>query len=197
MIAMPSPKTPPEPRLLTVAEYAALGETEHGYTELQEGHLLVTPSPRPKHNIAAGRLRGQIDLQIPPHLEVIDNMDVNLELAPPDQAGFVRRPDLIIVTQAAVARTDADGSLLLASDTLLAVEVVSPRSSRRTDHVIKRSEYADAGIPHYWIIDLDTPVSMVVCHLAGEFGYQDSMCATGTVKLDDPFPLTIDLDRLS
>ena len=196
MIAMPNPTTPPEPRLLTVAEYAALGETERGYTELQEGHLLVTPSPRPKHNIASGRLRTQLEHQIPAHLEVIESMDVDLELAPADQPGFVRQPDLIIVTQAAVVRTDADGSLLRASDTLLAVEIVSPVSSRRTDHVIKRGEYADAGIPHYWIIDLDTPVSMVVCHLAGEFGYQDSMSAMGMIKLDEPFPLTIDLDRL-
>lgn len=197
MTALPDPMTPPEPRLLTVAEYAALGETEHGYTELQEGHLLVTPSPRPRHNIASGRLHTQLEHQIPAYLEVIENMDVDLELAPPDQPGFVRRPDLIIVTQDAVVRTDADGSLLRASDTLLAVEIVSPGSSRRTDHVIKRGEYADAGIPHYWIIDLDTPVSMVVCHLAGEFGYQDSMCTTGMVKVDDPCALTIDLDRLT
>jgi Uma2 family endonuclease len=30
----------------------------------------------------------------------------------------------------------------------LVVEIVSP-GSHRTDHVIKRGEYADAGIPHY------------------------------------------------
>jgi hypothetical protein len=23
------------------------------------------------------------------------------------------------------------------------------------DHVIKRGEYADTGVPHYWIVDLD------------------------------------------
>ena len=45
--------------------------------------------------------------------------------------------------------------------------------SHRTDHVIKRGEYADAGIPHYWIVDLDNPVTLIDCHPAAEFGYQD------------------------
>ncbi|MGH3611494.1 MAG: Uma2 family endonuclease [Pseudonocardia sp.] len=34
------------------------------------------------------------------------------------------------------------------------MEVLSP-GSHRTDHVAKRADYADAGIPHYWIVDLD------------------------------------------
>jgi hypothetical protein len=34
--------------LYTVGEYAALGETEHR-TELQEGVILVSPSPTPDH----------------------------------------------------------------------------------------------------------------------------------------------------
>ncbi|MGH4024962.1 MAG: hypothetical protein ACRDRV_10290 [Pseudonocardiaceae bacterium] len=58
------------------------------------------------------------------------------------------------------------------------VEIVSA-GSRRMDHVIKRGEYADAAIPHYWIIDIDRPVPLLACHLAGEFGYQDSGAAVG------------------
>lgn len=195
MIAMPRPTTPEEPRLLTVAEYAALGETEPGYTELQEGHLLVSPGAVPDHGAASRQLLLQLVQHMPEHLEVLQDIDVDLELAPPDRPGFVRRPDLMVVARSARRRVRAEGGLVKASDVLLAVEIVSP-GSRRTDHVIKRGEYADAGIPHYWVIDLDTPASMAVCHLAGEFGYQDSMTATGTVKLDEPFPLTVDLDGL-
>ena len=40
------------------------------------------------------------------------------------------------------------------------------------DNVIKHGEYGDAGIPHYWILDLVAPTSMHVWHLADEFGYQ-------------------------
>nr|WP_232323050.1 Uma2 family endonuclease [Hoyosella altamirensis] len=39
--------------------------------------------------------------------------------------------------------------------------------SLSTDYRLKHDEYADAGIPNYWIVDLNEPVSLVVCHLAG------------------------------
>ena len=78
---------------------------------------------------------------------------------------------------------------------LLVVEVVSPGSTR-TDHVLKRSEYADAGIPHYWIVDPSEPVSLLACHQAGEFGYVDGGAVTGTFAASEPFPVEIDLDSL-
>jgi hypothetical protein len=62
--------------------------------------------------------------------------------------------------------------------------------------VIKRSEYADADIPHYWIIDPDPPLSLLSCHLAGPFGYGDSGEVTGTFVTTAPFPVRIELDRL-
>ncbi len=74
---------------------------------------------------------------------------------------------------------------------MVIVEVVSP-GSRRTDHVAKRSEYADAGIAHYWIVDLAQPVSMLACHLAGEFGYADGGTLTGTGRTTEPFRAEID-----
>ena len=54
----------------------------------------------------------------------------------------------------------------------------------------KRGEYADAGIPYYWIVDLDEPVSLFDCHLAEGFGYQDACDIT------EPFPVHLRLDRL-
>ena len=62
--------------------------------------------------------------------------------------------------------------------------------------VPRRGEYADAGIQHYWIIDLDHPVSLVACHLAGEFGYQDAGAVTGVYERIDPFPIRVDLAAL-
>ena len=74
-------------------------------------------------------------------------------------------------------------------------EFVSP-GSKRTDHVAKRADYADAGIPHYWIVDLDEPVSLIACHLAGEFGYVDGGAVTGVFRSTEPFPVEVDLHGL-
>ena len=83
-----------------------------------------------------------------------------------------------------------------ASDVVLVVEFVSP-GSRRMDYKIKRSEYADAGIPHYWIIDVNKGVSLVACELTGDSGYIDSGQTIGTTfTTTKPFPLTIDLTKL-
>lgn len=185
----------PVPHLFTVAEYVALGEIESGYAELQEGHLLMSPSPAVDHNIASGELLLQLAPHLPPDFRLVQDIDVNLELAEPEQPGFVRRPDLVVVRRDAVRRVKGGKGLLRASDVVLAVEIVSP-GSRRTDYMIKRAEYADAGIPNYWIIDLDPPVSLVVCHLAGEFGYQDATAVTGEFTTTIPFPLTVHVDRL-
>ncbi|MET0190049.1 MAG: Uma2 family endonuclease, partial [Pseudonocardia sediminis] len=87
------------------------------------------------------------------------------------------------------------GGIARASDVSLLVEILSP-GSRRTDQVAKRSEYADAGIPHYWILDLSGPVTLLACHLAGEFGYADDGVVTGRVPITDPFTAELDLDAL-
>ena len=78
---------------------------------------------------------------------------------------------------------------------ILAVEIHS-RGTRRTDSVIKYQEYADAGIDHYWMIELDGPPTLTACHRAGEFGYADADPVQGTFATDFPFPARIDLDRL-
>lgn len=188
--------TPQPPRrLLTVEEFAALGEDEQGRSELQEGALVMAPSPRPHHVLAMGRLFLQLQQQVPGDVEVMQDIDVNLELAASNQPGFVRRPDLVIVDKAAPDRAELEGRLIKASEVLVVIEIVSP-GSRRLDNVTKRGEYADAGIPYYWIVDIDRPVSLVACHLTEEFGYLDHGSATGSFATADPFPVKLDLTQL-
>lgn len=187
----------PEPpgRLLTVEAYAALGEDDRYRSELQEGNLVMSPSPAPEHMIVMRKLLVQLDGQLPPELEVIPDIDVDLELAPRGKPGFVRRPDLVVVHQAAVDRVHRHGGILRATEVLVIVEIVSP-GSYRTDHVIKRGEYADAGIPRYWIVDIEAPATLIECHLAGEFGYQDAGPVTGRFVTSEPFPVSLRLDGL-
>ncbi len=197
MTAMPRPHPEPADPIhpLTIAEYAELGETESSYTELIEGNLLMSPSPLPIHNIAMGELFVQLRSAVPDHLRVVQDIDIDLELNPPEKPGFSRRPDLIVLDREEVARTGREGGLVRASEVLIVVEIVSP-SSRRIDHVDKRHDYADAGIPYYWIIDIDDPISLVAYHLTEEFGYQDDQVATGVFRTEVPFPVEVSLGLL-
>jgi Uma2 family endonuclease len=185
---------PPE-RLLTIAEYAELPEDDQHRWELQEGIMVVSPSPAPRHMIVMAGLIVQLTGQLPADLQIIPDVDIDLELVPPDEPGSSRRPDLIVVDRTGIDRVDRDGGLIRASEVRLIVEIVSP-GSKRKDNVVKRGEYADAGIPHYWIIDTDPPLSLLNCHLAGPFGYQDGGDITGTFVTTTPFPVRIELDRL-
>lgn len=64
------------------------------------------------------------------------------------------------------------------------------------DYKIKRAEYADAGIPHYWIADVQEPISMRVFELTDTSGYVDTGEAIGGFTVAEPFPMTIDLAGL-
>ncbi|MFF1610050.1 Uma2 family endonuclease [Amycolatopsis sp. NPDC058278] len=176
-------------RLLTIEEYAALGETEVGYTELVEGRVVTSPNPGATHNLAAFSLAGQLDPQLPRELTFVLGVDLDLQLAPGDQPSFSRRPDLLIFDKAALARGDEE---MLRADE---VAVVVTPESKRTDYRVKHDEYADAGIPHYWIVDLTEPVSLVACYRAGS-GYLDAPAVTGTFTTDVPFPVKLDLTTL-
>jgi Uma2 family endonuclease len=191
MTAQPLPPT----HLLTIGEYAALGEDEHGRTELQEGSLVMSPSPTPDHNVAAMNFAMQLGSQLPAEVEVILDIDVDLELAAEGEPGTARRPDLIIVERTARSRVHDQGGLIRAREVVVVVEFVSA-GSRRLDNVTKRAEYADAGIGHYWIIDIDKPVSLLECHLTEQFGYRDAGSIAGTFTTTVPFGVTVELDRL-
>ncbi|MEV1292325.1 Uma2 family endonuclease [Pseudonocardia sp. NPDC049635] len=186
---------------LSISEYLAIGEVEPGYTELVEGSIVMSPSPVPRHNRAQKRLLRQLDDQIPAGLEAIPELDVDLALSGPDGPGWSRRPDIVVAHRSAYDRVDRDGGVLAAAEVVLAVEILSP-GSRRTDHVTKRGEYADAGIGHYWVVDLGDraaqrePVSLLACHLAGEFGYADGGVVTGRFVATEPFAVELDLDAL-
>jgi Uma2 family endonuclease len=199
MIAMSAPEhrlaTSAPTHLLTIEEYLALGETEIGYTELLEGRVLMSPSPTRNHMKASGKIYVQLLHQLPADLEVVQDLDIDLELRPRGEPGHSRRPDLIIYSREAEARHDAEGGLLRASEILVAIEIVS-RGSLRTDRVTKHREYADAGIPHYWMVNTKAPASLVACHLTDDFTYRNDDKATGTFTTTVPFPFTIDLDAL-
>jgi Uma2 family endonuclease len=193
MTAQPGPDdllTPWPDHLLTLEEFDALPEDNSRRYELQEGVLIVTPRAATLHQRIAGRLLELLNEQLPTGWESL----VDVELV--TQAGFparVRVPDLVVTT---VEVVDANVPRLTADQVQLAVEIISP-GSRTTDTVVKPHEYADSGIPYYWVIDLDPPVSLVAYRLAGDFGYQEAPAVTGKFSTIEPFPLNFDLVELT
>jgi Uma2 family endonuclease len=192
MSALPEPPA----HLLTIDDYIALGEDEQGRSELQEGSLVMSPSPAPRHMIAIHRLHNQLEEHVPQRLAIVPDVDLDLQLAKPPDPGSARRPDLVVVERAELDRVDGEGGILRASATHLVVEIVSP-GSKRMDYLVKRREYADAGIPHYWVVNLAEGPSLLAHRLAGEQGYTVRDEVTGTFTAEEPFPVTVALDRLA
>jgi Uma2 family endonuclease len=202
MTALPQPE--PEglapaalarPPALTVADFTALPEnTDRGY-ELQEGALVMSAKPPAPHQRGVGRLFSQLDAQAPAECAVVLDVSVDLELVEARQPGTVRAPDLVVTTAAAYDRVCGEGGIFRAAEVLLAVEIKSP-STQRTDSIVKHSEYADAGIGHYWITDLTDGPSLTAAHLGGEFGYVDAEPVKGVFETDTPFPARVDLTNL-
>lgn len=174
--------------LMTLDEWMALPEDNTYQYELQEGVLLVSPRPASRHQQAAYRLARQLDDQLPSGWDFLLDVEVVVRSEYPP---IVRVPDLVVTQVGAGERR------LVASDVLLAVEIISP-GSRNVDLHLKPCEYAEAGIPHYWIVDLDPPApSITVCHLGTpEIGYVEAPAVTGELVTTAPFSLRIDIPAL-
>ncbi len=174
--------------LMTLDEWMTLPEDNTYHYELQEGILLVSPRPAPRHQQAAYRLARQLDDQLPSGWDFLLDVEVVVRA---DYPPIVRVPDLIITKVGAADRR------LAASDVLLAVAIISP-GSRNVDLHLKPYEYAEAGIPHYWLVDLDPPApSITMFHLgAPDDGYIECPATAGELITSAPFNLRIDIPAL-
>ena len=132
-------------------EYLSL-DTNH-LVEFSDGHIEVLPMPSDKHQtivlylsailVAYARRIGGKVLVVPLRLRLWREK--------------IREPDVVFMSSAGDPRrrdaywTGAD----------LVIEVVS-RDDPQRDLVTKRNEYAQAGIPEYWIVDPQTETITVL-----------------------------------
>jgi Uma2 family endonuclease len=178
--------------LLTLDEWDELPEDVSRRFELVDGVLQMSPSPASPHQVAATLLCAQLNAALMPQsLIAIAAVDVALvESFPP----LVRTPDVVVVSLAD-ARTGP--KRYRGGQVLLAVEMVSPGSAR-VDRVAKMAEYAEAGIPAYWIVDTTSePITLDGFELSGNTYRPDVAAATGEVELTAPAPVTLDLAALT
>ncbi len=174
----------------TLYDLDALPEDGKRY-ELADGWLTEL-SPSPWHDHAADRLEDILkDAARAAGAEVYVAGGPN-DIATP--AG-VRKPDVFVVPRD-IARTAISGKVrtYYAGDLLLVAEVISPRSgSEQVNRVRKVREYARAGIPAYWIIDLEPEVKITILTLTGsEYTLDAEIRAGHPLRASQPFPANFD-----
>ncbi|WP_326855373.1 Uma2 family endonuclease [Actinocrinis sp.] len=109
-----------------------------------------------------------------------------------------RKPDVIVY------RCVERDELPRPQDALLVIEIVSP-SSRVTDKIDKLAEYAEAGVPHYWIVETRNGAVSTVTWYAlpeGDKRYEVRACWTPAetpdgIRAEEPFPVRIAWDELA
>jgi Uma2 family endonuclease len=187
---MTGPLTLPWPNhLITLEEWEALPETKGVRLELAEGVIAVSPQPYPRRQFATHNLFWRMNDELPRSLTALGEVEVVVA----DPTLTIRIPDLLVThTQ----RYEENPPRLTAADVLLAIEVLSD-GTRRVDRVLKFSEYADAGIPQYWMVDVDEPASLLA-HVLVDGTYELSGEHSGTVTLEvASHPVTVELPALT
>jgi Uma2 family endonuclease len=140
MVAMAYDTVPVRAEGFTVEDLAAMPADGRRY-ELVDGVLVVSPAPRPRHQLAAYRLGEILTRASPPDLVVIPGpIDV------PRGPRLCLAPDLVVVRRADLDLDDA-----FRETPVLVAEVVSP-SSLDLDLGLKLRVYARLGVPHYWVL---------------------------------------------
>jgi Uma2 family endonuclease len=176
--------------------------------EVEDGRIIHCESPGPSHK----RIQRNLVATLLDHTEKHDHEtrtchEVNSELdvlfAEVPRFHY-RRPDAIVYRCVPPDRGGRWKDKPIAADVVIAIEVVSA-STVTEDLSTKRELYAQAGIPHYWIIrmagDDGIAVSIERLTLTADRTYVSNgpslrdrdLLAVDTV---DPLPITVTWDQL-
>ena len=174
---------------VTAEEYESWSAEQCAGIEIVDGMVVVSPSASKRHNRLARVLANALDAAAPDW-----NADTDFDVRLQDVPLTNRRPDVIVY------RADTiDITPTRPEHVLLAAEIVSP-GSETTDRVVKLDQYANAGIPFYWRVEL-TPAHIPVVYTylldPASRRYRDGDVYTGLVKAAVPFPVEVDLSTLA
>jgi Uma2 family endonuclease len=115
--------------------------------EVVYGELLVTPAPRPWHEVVNQRLLFAVD-------SYLHHEPVGIVLGSRGDISWT--PDTLVQPDVFVVPIDEARTLKWVNfrSLLLVAEVLSP-SSVRADRFLKRRRYQEARVPLYWVVDAD------------------------------------------
>jgi Uma2 family endonuclease len=116
-----------------------------------------------------------------------DRIGIKQMIAVPSGGVTTREPDLMIHSEESARAIDHAPQAILKLDNpdpLLVIEVVSPgkpgEPNYDRDYIEKRREYAERGIPEYWIVDPEREVILVLT-LADETYQEQSFLGTDAI----------------
>ena len=144
-MTMPQPEAK---RLWTFDQLAAEMPETNQPTELWDGELIMSPSPRPSHQNIVAHFWQALNTFVSTHdlgrvfLSPCDVVLTQTRAVQPDVL-YVSRAKLGIIKDRIEGVPD------------LVVEVISEGSWRR-DRIDKKALYEQSGLPEYWIVDPET-----------------------------------------
>jgi Uma2 family endonuclease len=153
------------PSVVTLDDLAAMIAADrhgHRYETSPEGALSVMPPPDSEHAEIASRLLVWLAMGGWPAEQILQAAGIRI---PGPRGDGGRIPDLTLWS-----RPQPRTVWLAVTDILLVIEIVSP-GSEAMDEMVKRHEYALAGIPRYWVVDRDASQTVTLHTLAptGEY----------------------------
>lgn len=161
------------------------------HTELIDGSLVFVSPQRFFHSDAIDLLVTGLRHTAPPELKVKREVTVVIDKRNGPE------PDVTVARSAAVRNRHQ--TYFQARDVMLAVEVVSPESEAR-DCDTKPHKYANAGIPHFWRVEMAGTDEHPVVHVFELDKQARTYVPTGTyhdrLKLSAPFDIDIDLTAI-
>ena len=169
----------------TEEQYLKLTDSLRRLVEFTDGEIEVLPMPTDKHQVI---LLFLYDL-LREYLRHIGGKVLVAPLRLRIREGKHREPDILLVLDAHDSRRQ--NRFWLGAD--LVVEVVSPDNPER-DTVTKRADYAEAGIPEYWIVNPEDE-TITVLTLADDTYAEHGVFQRGeqaTSVLLDGFSMSVD-----
>ena len=153
--------------------------------EVVDGVLLAMSPPTRLHEYVVDALRRQLEPQLPAGWVVATEFGLRL-------GTDGRLPDLGVVRDDVAFSPDAIGRD--PSEAALLVEVIS-RNSRKNDRFFKPIEYAQAGVPAFWRVELQPELFVVAHELVGP-AYREIATAREVLRTGQPLSLHVDVAEL-
>lgn len=171
--------------LWTEEQYLRLTDGTNHLIEFTDGVIEVLPTPTDNHQVIVALLYGRLLAFVRPRGGKVLVAALRLRI----RAGKYREPDILLVRDARDPRRQ--NRFWRGAD--LVVEVVSPDNPAR-DTRDKPTDYAEAGVPEYWIVHPEEETITVLTLVGGAYTEHGRFGrgATATSALLPGFAVNVD-----